>query len=577
MQNTEKSKILIVDDRQKNLDVLTILLEDFNADLFEANSGNKALELTLKHDFALILMDVQMPGMDGYETARILISRIKTPIIFITAHRREKRNIVEGYESGAVDFLVKPIDSEVLKNKVNVFLLLHQQKCLLKHTNKELKNEIQRRHLVEQDLIQARNKLEERVNERTLDLKKAYEKLQESENNIHLVINNIPVMIAFVDKDRRFVYANKQCEQFVNSAENMVGQHIETEIGARYIEELRPHIDSVLAGDKVEFEFEVPNLERQNRHLSIVAIPRTINGTNQGFFVLMQDITGQKAEAQKKQILEAQFRQLRQLKSMATLSGGVAHEFNNLLVPIIGFSKMVKNNLPPDSQDAGYLSRVLNTAYRAKDIVAQVKLFSRKQEIAYDTIQLDNVVRQVTNEIQETLPKTIELKIELEHDMPSIVGNAKQLEQVLQNLYKNSVEAMPNGGILRVTLYTCESGKLTNINFIEKDLNLVCLTLEDTGHGMDGETRRQIFNPFFTTKEKGTHSGLGLSVVLGIVEQHDGTIETDTKQDKGFSLSIYFPAAGSHISEKSEPELKSVLVNKKERISLDDEESIIRR
>lgn len=135
------AKILIVDDRRENLFVLESLLEDLDVELVRAESGNEALARVLDHDFALVLLDVQMPGMDGYEVAALLRGSTKTrhiPIIFVTARYKEQTNIFQGYDAGAVDYLFKPLESVILKSKVNVFLELYQQKVELKQTNREL-------------------------------------------------------------------------------------------------------------------------------------------------------------------------------------------------------------------------------------------------------------------------------------------------------------------------------------------------------------------------------------------------------------------------------------------------------
>ena len=166
-QTIEKPKILLVDDLPANLDILVELLRDFQADLVTASSGKMALELTREHEFALILLDVQMPDLDGFETAKIILSRIDTPIIFLTAYGSEKQNIIEGYTIGAVDYLVKPFDASILKKKVSVFLLLYQQKSLLKQSNHRLNKEITERREIEQKLISAKSNLEHRVKERT--------------------------------------------------------------------------------------------------------------------------------------------------------------------------------------------------------------------------------------------------------------------------------------------------------------------------------------------------------------------------------------------------------------------------
>ena len=156
----KKIKILIVDDRKENLMILENIISQENIDLIKAYSGDEALGLVLDHDFALILLDVQMPGLNGYETAELLRGNSKTkeiPIIFITAINKDEKNIFKGYDSGAVDFLFKPIDTHALKSKVSVFVNLYRQKLELQEKNKELS--ILRSNMIKAEQLKAINAL----------------------------------------------------------------------------------------------------------------------------------------------------------------------------------------------------------------------------------------------------------------------------------------------------------------------------------------------------------------------------------------------------------------------------------
>ncbi|HDP99688.1 MAG TPA: response regulator, partial [bacterium] len=145
MNDNEKANILLVDDKPENLLALETILDDENVELFKANSGNQALALILEHDFALTLLDVQMPNMDGFETAELMRGNKKTrhiPIIFVTAINKEQKYIFKGYEAGAVDYLFKPLEPEILKSKVKVFLDLYNQKKLIKKQALELEHKV---------------------------------------------------------------------------------------------------------------------------------------------------------------------------------------------------------------------------------------------------------------------------------------------------------------------------------------------------------------------------------------------------------------------------------------------------
>ncbi|MBU2644082.1 response regulator [bacterium] len=537
-----KPKILLVDDRQENLDALLHLLEDFEADLLTATSGNRALELILKHEFALILLDVQMPEMDGYETAHMIHSRMDTPIIFITAFGRETRNIQQGYQSGAVDYLVKPIDGNILKSKVSVFLTLCRQKKQLEASNQALHQEIAHRSNVELELTKARESLEARVKDRTAAVETANLELQRSEARMRLVIDNIPAMVAFVDSDRRYQYVNHQYQELVGEDKNLEGESIETGITADLTAKTKPHIDRVLKGLPIQFELEIPDRGQKSRFFSASCIPHMVEDIPHGFFSLIQDITDQKEKDMEKRQLETQQRQIRKLKTIATLTGGVAHEFNNLLVPIIGFSKMVRKTLAPDSTESDYLDRVIKAAYRASHIIAQVRLFSQKVDVVLEKIEMASILPQVFDEVRTNLPKTVALKLEMINQLTPVFGNLKQIRQLVLNLSENAVDAMPEGGKLRVRLFNREGHPLLQLKNDTQETPCVCMVFEDTGHGMNNETREQIFDPFFTTRKDTAHIGLGLSVVMGIVEQMDGVIDVKSIPERGTEFHVILPA-----------------------------------
>jgi len=546
MSEKENPKMLLVDDKPENLKVLIRILEDFDVDLVTAANGNEALAQTLQQEFALILMDVQMPGMDGFETAELMRSRIDTPIIFITAYSPEQHNLARGYEAGAVDYLVKPINPYILKSKVQVFLALFEQKQALAAKNAELFLEIEQRRIAEEKLRLARESLADKVRQRTRELQAAYETLREGEERIRLVINSIPAMVAFLDRERRYLFANRQYEQYTGASHGLEGQSLENVLGEKAYRKLKPHLEAVFAGKTVCFEVEIPRQDDVPGILVATYIPYIVSGTVAGFFALIQDITDQRAAEEKQRLMEAQFRQLKKLKALATLTGGVAHEFNNLLVPIIGFSKMVRNGQTEGSSEADYLDRVIRAAYRARDIVSQVRLFSHKGEKKHDTMNLGPIIEEALSAVQQILPGNIHLKKEIRNDLHPVMGNISSLRQLVQNICENAVEAMPDGGELSVRLLCGQEAGFAGGDKKNHDCYCVRLEFEDNGHGMTPEIQDQIFDPFFTTKEQASHTGLGLSVALGIVEQMDGRIEVESAPDKGTRFSVILPAFNSH-------------------------------
>ena len=186
MEVREKLNILLVDDRPENLVSLEVVLESPNYNIIKARSGNEALTLMFEHDFVMVLLDVQMPGMNGFETAELMRGSEKTkytPIIFVTAIRKDQKHVFKGYESGAVDYLLKPLDQDILKSKVNVFLELHRQKKLLTKTTDDLNQTVE-------ELAEVNKVLQEEINER----KQAEEKLRKTKDHLDNIIESLSLI-----------------------------------------------------------------------------------------------------------------------------------------------------------------------------------------------------------------------------------------------------------------------------------------------------------------------------------------------------------------------------------------------
>lgn len=444
----EQPGILLVDDRAENLKPLVQLLQDFNVELITADNGHQAIEYTRQKEFALILLDLQMPEMDGYEVARLMRTRIDTPIIFITAYNSDQRNVDKENNIGVMDYLLKPINPEILKNKVRVFLTLSEQKHQLGVINKQLVFEIDRRRQAEHSLRKSRDNQEKLVTERALELQAATEVRQDRDSRIKLVIDNIPVMVAFMSHDLRFLFANKHYRAYVNAKDNLEGRHLEEVLGSVACSQLSEQTTTVLNGEISRFECNLSLSEKKDTIISASYIPHIVDGIVKGFFALLQDVTEERSSRDKQRRLETQVRQIKKLKAMSTLSGGVAHEFNNLLVPIIGFSKMVRKSQAEDSREADYMDRVIKSAYRAKEIVSQIRLFSQKKDIQLSPQNLKTIINQVGGEIRKSLPENTTLETIIDPTIPPILGNTNLIRQILHNLLENALEAMPDGGRL---------------------------------------------------------------------------------------------------------------------------------
>lgn len=255
----------------------------------------------------------------------------------------------------------------------------------------------------------------------------------------------------------------------------------------------------------------------------------------------MQDVTEiREIEAQRRE-LEHQLQHSEKLKALGTLAGGIAHDLNNTLLPILALSELLLRETPPDSSTYGDLDTIMQAARRGRDLVRQILAFSRKEDTAKAGVDLGALVRQSLSMLRATMPATINIETTIEN-VPEILGDAGQLQQVVVNLMTNAAQAIGNEhGTITIGLIAAPPAWTGRRRGDDEWLRL---SIADTGCGMDSRTVDRIFEPFFTTKEVGEGTGLGLSVVHGIVTAHGGTIEVQSTPGMGsiFTLVLPIPA-----------------------------------
>ena len=263
-------------------------------------------------------------------------------------------------------------------------------------------------------------------------------------------------------------------------------------------------------------------------------------GAPESILVVNTDIT------EKKQ-LEKQLLQAQRLESIGTLAGGIAHDLNNILTPILGLTQLLPLKIPHLDESSLELLRIIRAnVLRGADIVKQVLLFARGTESEWESVSLPPLMAEVLKLIRETFPKSIAIEDYLAPNLWQCDGDSTQLQQVLMNLCVNARDAMPDGGKLVIAasnLSLDEQYAATNLN-IEVG-NYILITVTDTGMGIPPESIERIFEPFFTTKEPGQGTGLGLSTVMGIVKNHGGTIEVKSELHSGTQFKVYLPTSES--------------------------------
>lgn len=258
---------------------------------------------------------------------------------------------------------------------------------------------------------------------------------------------------------------------------------------------------------------------------------------------IARDVTAVRQDAENRRSLEAQLFQAQKMESIGTLAGGIAHDFNNILTGILGFTDLAAQSLRPGDPARSSLDEVRKAGLRARDLVAQILTFSRQKEASQVTVDLARVVGDALKFLRASTPATI--KIERRLTSGNVLADPTQIHQVVLNLCTNAIHAMRGGvGTLAVTVVPVVVDEVlaaTMPKVVPGDF--LCLTVADTGHGMDEPTLRRVFDPFFTTKQPGEGTGLGLAVVQGIVATHGGGIAVESKAGVGSVFRVYFPAS----------------------------------
>jgi nitrogen-specific signal transduction histidine kinase len=288
------------------------------------------------------------------------------------------------------------------------------------------------------------------------------------------------------------------------------------------------------------------------------------------------DITDRKEAEEDKKKLEEQLFQAQKIESIGTLAGGIAHDFNNILGIILGNTELAMDDVPEWNPARHNLREVQTACLRAKDVVRQLLSFARKTVLEKKPTNIIPIIKESLDLMRSSIPASIEIRQNLPRDIDTILADHTQIAQVLINLSTNADHAMPDGGILEVSLENVELDKDAIVQY--PDLGpgrYVHLTVSDTGHGISQEEIDRVFDPYFTTKEIGKGTGLGLSVIHGIVKSHGGAISVDSELGRGTTFHIYFPVTEEE-EEVIETETVEELPTGNERILfVDDEESIV--
>ena len=516
------AKVLVVDDDERNGFAAVQALEGLDCEVVVVTSGEEALRRLLTDEFAVILLDLHMPGMDGFETAALIRGRKKTtrtPIVFLTAIFRDEAHIFKAYSAGAVDMVFKPVDPFILRAKVAVFVDIYRR------TEEARRLASHRQWLLEENArIQASKARAERA-------------LRRAEAHQQAILQSLPIVFHARTAQPPFapVFVSESVELITGfPAERFTG---DPEFGSSRIhpDDLDRVVEAVSAANRTgsyACEFRWRCADDSYRWLSDQGVlgPGDRDGEGQILGVIM--------DSTDRHLLEEQLAHAQKMEAVGQLTGGVAHDFNNLLTVVLGNIDILKRRPEDEARRAQRVDAIRLAAERGRDLTRQLLAFSRRQHLSPVATNVVELIEKFAPLIKQAVGEAVTVETQLDGTALWANVDVSQLEAALLNLAVNARDAMPEGGTLSIRASTA-----TDVPDLPGEGVRIVLT--DTGVGMDQSVRERVFEPFFTTKDVGRGSGLGLSQVYGFVRQSGGQIRIDSQPGQGTMVEIALPAAAA--------------------------------
>ncbi len=427
-----------------------------------------------------------------------------------------------------------------------------------------------------QDLTAERERLilKEEHNQRLLEeiaeRKLVEEALRSSETKYRTLFNESRDAVYLADLDCAVLEANQSFRELMGySADDMVGLnicqlHVDPEVRDRFRKEIE------LNGSVKDYEIRLRTKGGTViQCLETATLRRDPDGTILGYQAIIRDVT-------EKRRLEQQLLHAQKMEALGTLAGGMAHDVNNVLQVILGFTDLLLMQKTPEDSEYEKLRAIFKASQNGRDLVQRILTFSRKVESNFRLVDLNHELKQAESLLNRTVPKMIDIQLHLAPDLKTINGDPGQIEQILLNLAINARDAMPDGGTL--TIRTANSslapGSISSLPTPPVG-ECVLLEISDSGYGMKHDVLDRIFEPFYTTKKIGEGTGLGLAIVFGIVKSHGGHIACRSEPEKGTCFEIYFPVS-EVIPEVRRIDLPTIPLQGTETILLVDDDDLVR-
>ncbi len=545
MTESRKPKVLIVDDQPRNLDVLEVMLADADCTLVRATSADEALLCLVRDDFAALVLDIRMPEMSGIELARLVKQRKRSqhvPILFLTAHSGSEDDVLRGYGAGAVDYLSKPVNAEILRSKIGVFVDVYRKTQALAELNATLNREVAEREAAQAALQRANEDLEQRVVQRTTALVRAHQGVRENEERLRMAMDVARIaawewqlatgeMKWSTDPEMLFGFPRGALGSELRLAQRVhpddrERQEVATETALRtgsYHAEYR----AVRPNGTVLWITERGEMVGDDNGARLVGISRDVSAEREATRErerLLRSEQDARDEAERQSRLKDEF--------LATLS----HELRTPMNAILGWLSILQSDKPVrDVQSA--LAVVRRNAELQARLIEDLLDMNR---LVSGTLQLDTAPIDVGSLLQTTMQglqpaadaKGVQLIASVEQTPDQVTADARRLQQVLWNLVHNAIKFTPTGGLVQIHVLRSD-GELQ-------------VRVQDNGQGISKAFLPHVFERFrqedSTATREASGLGLGLSIAKQIVELHGGTITAFSEgEGKGCTFTVRVP------------------------------------
>ena len=536
-------KILIVDDEARMRDSLKVLLSNEGYNIHTGCNGREAIECLNKGSYDIILLDMIMPDMDGYQVMDYLKGKHSDTMVIIMTGHASIDSAVECLKRGAYDYLRKPFDVEQLLARV--------------------------KNTIDQIKLKKENEV-------------VSERLEVTEQRYRYLVNASPDIIYTLNPDGEITFINGAVESLLGcGAEQLVSEHYTNIIFGDDIDKAKYHFNERRTGSRatsgVELRLKTSNNGHDPEKCLIVELKsmgiydKPVDETDKTFigtYGVARDIGDRKH-------LEAQLLQAQKMEAIGTLAGGIAHDFNNLLMGIMGRISLISYDIDLNHPHYKHLKGIEDMVKGGSELTKQLLGFAMGGKYEVKPIDINELIEKCSDMFGRTR-KESRIHTIFQKNVCAVEIDPAQIEQVLLNLFVNAWHAMPGGGDIFIETKNIRLDEEDVINYGIKPGRFVMVSVTDTGVGMGEKTQQHIFEPFFTTKKLGRGTGLGLASVYGIIKNHGGLINVSSKKGEGSTFNFYLPAVEAQIVKQLPDDIEDEILYGTETILLvDDEEMVI--